>query len=79
MKQLGNLAIVCAQRQNTLLQIIDGKSTVFVGVGPERRCISFDWRDDAEVSALVYELNHGRFCEERNESARTELSTISIE
>ena len=59
MKQLGNLAIVCAQRRDTLLQILDGMATVHVGHGPERIAITADWHDDAKIMGLVYELNHG--------------------
>ena len=36
MKQLGNLAIICAQRQSVLLHIQDGMVSVFVGEGPDR-------------------------------------------
>ena len=36
MKQLGNLAIVCAQRPEVLMQIHGGIVTVHVGCGPER-------------------------------------------
>jgi len=31
MKQLGNLAIVCARRSNVLLQMLNGRVMVFVG------------------------------------------------
>ena len=36
MKQLGNLAIVCAKRMDILLQIYDGYACVYVGEGPDR-------------------------------------------
>ena len=36
MKQLGNLAIICAQRKSVLLQIQGGMASVFVGAGPNR-------------------------------------------
>ena len=36
MKQLGNLAIICAQRQSVLLQIQGGMASIFVGAGPDR-------------------------------------------
>jgi len=63
MKQLGNLAIVCARRQDVLLQILSGKAVVFVGAGPERRSIEVEWQDDAEVLTLIHELNYGQFRE----------------
>ena len=61
MKQLGNLAIICAQRLDALLQIMDGKATVFLGCGPCRTRIVVDWHDDQKISEITYELNHGRF------------------
>ena len=36
MKELGNLAVVCAGRMDVLLQIYDGYACVYVGEGPER-------------------------------------------
>ena len=36
MRQLGNLAIVCAGRSDVLLQIFQGQVTVHVGRGPQR-------------------------------------------
>lgn len=67
MKQLGNLAIVCAKRKNTLCQIIDGKVGVFVGEGPNRASMEADWDDDAAISAIVYELNYGIYSEKTEE------------
>ena len=64
MKQLGNLAIVCARRRDTLLQVLDGTVTVHVGHGPARAVLSADWQDDAKISEFIHELNHGRFREE---------------
>ena len=63
MKQLGNLAIVCAKKKDTLFQILNGSVTVFLGAGPERRSITMEWHDDKSISELVYELNHGQFRE----------------
>jgi len=64
MKQLGNLAIVCAKRRDTLLQILDGTATVHVGRGPDRATLSADWNDDGRIMEFILELNHGRFREE---------------
>lgn len=36
MKQLGNLAVVCAQRPDVLMQIYGSEVSVHVGEGPER-------------------------------------------
>ena len=46
MKQIGNLAVVCARRQNVLLQVGSEKVWVHVGAGPKvlpkSRTFSFD-------------------------------------
>ena len=36
MKQLGNLAVVCAQRPDVLMQIYGSEVSVHTGEGPER-------------------------------------------
>lgn len=64
MKQLGNLALVCAKRRDTLMQVLDGSVTVHVGRGPDKAAFSMDWHDDAKIFELILELNHGRFREE---------------
>ena len=59
MKQLGNLAIVCARRRDVLLQILNGNATVFIGSGPERATLSTKWDDDDEVDRIIHALNYG--------------------
>ena len=61
MKQLGNLAIICAQRQSVLLQIQDGMASVFVGAGPDRSLHNARWDDDAGISSMIHELNFGKY------------------
>lgn len=61
MKQLGNLAMVCAQRPEVMMQLHGGKVSVFVGAGPERAVMDSPWDNDAEISRIVYELNFGRY------------------
>ena len=39
MKQIGNLAVVCARRQDVLLQVGSEKVCVHVGAGPERNTL----------------------------------------
>ena len=60
MKQLGNLAMVCAQRPEVMMQLHGGKVSVFVGAGPERAVMDSTWDNDAEISRIVHELNFGR-------------------
>lgn len=61
MKQLGNLAMVCAQRPEVMMQLHGGKVSVFVGAGPERAVMDSTWDNDAEISRIVHELNFGRY------------------
>ena len=63
MKQLGNLAIICARRPATLLQIIEGRATVHIGIGPKRKSVAVDCDDDGKISELIYELNYGKLSE----------------
>lgn len=66
MKQLGNLAIVCAKRSNVLLQILDGKATVHVGMGTERKSYVSDWDDDGQINRFIHELNFGELSEKED-------------
>ncbi len=70
MKQLGNLAIVCAQRQDVLLQVLNGSITVYVGCGPAKATLHADWNDDQQISNIVHELNFGRLKEDNDENRR---------
>ena len=56
MKQLGNLAVVCAQRKDVLLEIRDKSATVCVGGHPPRVA---HWDDDEKISEIIHELNFG--------------------
>ena len=61
MKQLGNLALVCARRPEVLLQLYDGQVTVHVGRGPQRTVLHGAWDDDEEIRRMIHELNFGKF------------------
>ena len=61
MKQLGNLALVCAQRPDVLMQIYGGMATVHVGEGPERAALSTGWENDETIQKIIRELNFGRY------------------
>ena len=63
MKQLGNLAIICAQRESVLLQIHNGLVSVHVGAGPERTTLVSSWDDDQRISQISHELNFGKYRE----------------
>lgn len=60
MKQIGNLAIVCAQRPDVLMQIYGGSVSIHVGEGPERATLSAAWEDDDTIQDMIRELNFGR-------------------
>ena len=60
MKQLGNLAVVCAQRPDVLMQIYGNEVSVHVGEGPERAVLSTKWDDDKTIQSIIRELNFGR-------------------
>ena len=63
MKQLGNLAIVCAKRPDILLQVFDGYACVHVGEGPDRASMYAKWDDDEAISGIVKELNYGKYAD----------------
>lgn len=70
MKQLGNLAIVCARRPDVLMQIYGGTVSVHVGEGPERATLSTSWDDDEMVRKLIHELNFGRYARHKEKTAK---------
>lgn len=61
MKQLGNLAIVCAKRPEVLLQLYNSQVTVHVGQGPQRAVLCAAWDDDEQISRIIHELNFGAY------------------
>ena len=67
MKQLGNLAIVCAKRPGVLMQLHAGMVSVFYEHGPSRGVMSAKWDDDEKISAIIHELNFGKAAEQRKE------------
>ena len=66
MKQLGNLAIVCAKRTGVLLQILDGTAILYVGSGSKRQSFMVNWDDDEQISKLIHELNYGKLSEQED-------------
>lgn len=64
MKQLGNLAIVCAKRKDTLLQMLNGNVAIHLGDGPNRAVLSAEWDDDETITAIIHELNFGKYKED---------------
>ncbi len=64
MKQIGNLAVVCARRSEVLLQVYNGQVCVYVGHGPNRTVLSAACDDDTELNRMIYELNFGKYRQE---------------
>ncbi len=61
MKQLGNLAVICAKRPSVLMQLHDGVVSVYVGAGPNREVLSARWDNDTEIGRIIHELNFGKY------------------
>ena len=62
MKQLGNLAIACARRNDTIMLIKKGEVTVVVshvdgGIGT--KTFETQWEDDQRIEEICHELNFG--------------------
>ena len=67
MKQLGNLAVVCAAKGDVLLQIHNGIVSVHYGEGPTRETATAKWNDDEAIRAIVHDLNFGKGAEQGKE------------
>ena len=65
MKQIGNLAMVCARRSDVLLQIQGGIVCLNIGTEPQRESISLNWEDDINITELIRKLNFGKYAEKR--------------
>ena len=59
MKQLGNLAIVCAQRKDVTLRIEQGRVLVMLDGTYAPTAFSADWDDDETILSVIHELNFG--------------------
>ena len=60
MKQLGNLAIVCAQRKDVTLRIERGRVMVLLDGTYAPTAFSADWDDDETILSVIHELNFGQ-------------------
>ena len=60
MKQLGNLAIVCARRKDVTLRIEQGRVMVLLDGPYAPTAFSADWDDDETILSVIHELNFGR-------------------
>ena len=61
MKQLGNLAVICAQRPELLMQLRGGLVLV---QAKNRAAMEAAWNDYARIEKMNYELNFGALSKE---------------
>ena len=62
LKEIGNLAVICAKRKdNVLMQVYDGNVNVHIGEGPDRRTLQAHWADNEAVKKIIHELNFGKY------------------
>ena len=66
MKQIGNLAVVCARRQDVLLQVGSDYDCVHVPAGPARNTLQSGWIDDDAIQRIVNVLNFTAYAAGRN-------------
>ena len=59
MKQIGNLAIVCARRKDVTLRIEQGRVMVLSEDAYAPTSFSADWDDDETILSIIHELNFG--------------------
>ena len=69
MLQIGNLAVVCAKRDDVSLMIYRGVVTIHVGHGPYRGSINIDWRDNEKMEQAIHELNYGKYADTGEDNA----------
>lgn len=59
MKQLGNLAIVCAKRKDVRVVIENGRVSVYVLNDKVPAVFNTGWDDEEAINKIIYELNFG--------------------
>lgn len=80
MKQIGNLAIVCATRPEVSLQLYNHMVFVCVGQGPQRTSLHARWDDDEAIRGIIRALNFGAYSPEKLTGAMAlEKETIHTE
>lgn len=60
MKQIGNLAIVCARRKDVTLRIEQGRVMILLNGIYAPAVFSAYWDDDETILSIIHELNFGR-------------------
>ena len=64
MKQLGNLALVCAKRNDLTFVMLRGQVNVIVRSGESSYdTLTVAWDNDETIRAIIHELNFGKYAE----------------
>ena len=64
MKQLGNLALVCAKRNDLTFVMLRGLVNIIVRSGESSYdTLTVAWDDDEAISDIIHELNFGKYAE----------------
>mgnify|MGYP000559219250 CR=1 FL=1 len=72
MKQIGNLAIVCARRKDVTLRIEQGRVMVMLDGTYASTAFSANWDDDETILSVIHELNFGHCAPKKpNEKPRS--------
>ena len=66
MKQIGNLAIVCARRKDVTPRIEQGRVMVLLDDTYAPTAFFTDWDDDDTILSIIHELNFGH-CAPKNQ------------
>ena len=66
MKQLGNLAIVCAKRKDVMMCLYQGSVHVSAGGALDAKVATAPWDDDEKILKIVHEHNFGEMAEKRS-------------
>ena len=66
MKQIGNLAIVCAQRKDVIMILDRGKVAVVAGNATDSETRHVSWDDDNAIAEIIHALNFGEMSEKGN-------------
>lgn len=63
MKQIGNLAIVCARRRSVRFEMENGEVRVALHGFPGVPTYYLRWDDDKKAEEIIHELNFGEYRE----------------
>ena len=61
MKQIGILAIVCAQRRSVQFTMENGEVRVTIRNFPGSPSFYLRWDDEKKIAEVIYELNFGKY------------------